>query len=479
MNKITVLVLAIFSLFAEHANAQVSTSALGTGDLMELEAIQTPLGTFVAASMEDFNPPVFGRRIFIHRSTDMGTSWNLAHTIDTDSVYIDSGDPVLSIDVSGNIYMITMRRPGLVNYNYHLSLYISSDDGLTWNHAGYPYDGSEFADFPQLISSGNGELYLSYTLLSLIDSLPAKIHFIKSANGGFNWTNPIEFDASVPALKSVLGADLSWSANNQLCLTYGDNDYSKLYFTSSSDSGSTWQNVNIINNVTKNSTNKLISNTNFNHLGIVSHRPHITQTDIYYSYSLDNGGQWQSSIIADSSAYCEGVIDSTGNVHLIYNQLKQSVFSLMYTYSTDRGQTFSAPYTLYSAPFVKAAIGEYQSLILASDGLFHLTFVDWSDNSDAKQLVFAPLLTSLDLKLSKYDIPIVYPNPVKGKMYVEVSGLQDAGYYELVNLSGIVLKKGQLLKERAGMDLSELVPGAYLLRIVNGRRIFIRKIIKA
>jgi len=96
--------------------------------------------------------------------------------------------------------------------------------------------------------------------------------------------------------------------------------------------------------------------------------------------------------IDDNSSYGEGIMDNFGNIHIAHNhQYSGNESKILYQYSKDSGTPFSNPISLYSmSNNSNNMFGEYQSLLLLNDNLFHLSFIDIGDYFKAKELVFNP-----------------------------------------------------------------------------------------
>ncbi|PWH81529.1 hypothetical protein DIS18_14720 [Algibacter marinivivus] len=75
------------------------------------------------------------------------------------------------------------------------------------------------------------------------------------------------------------------------------------------------------------------------------------------------------------------------------------------------------------------------------------------------------------------DIYKVYPNPIKGDiLYVKNIDLENPSTYQISNIYGQAFSAGTLTNN--AIDFSSLPSGTYLLRLTNGKRSVIKKIIK-
>lgn len=472
------IILLIISIYIDANLFGQSISSLGTGEIVELESVQSSVtGTLVVSSMErDSNSKT---KVLIHRSTDNGFSWDFVDSIVPLMGGSEVPDPVITSDDSGNFYIANMRvnngiPPSLTTVD--IEVYKSSDDGQNWVLAGIPHLNNSIADYPQIIAKGDGELFLVYSYLTgfpLIDD--AILTFKKSTDGGSTWTAGIEIDAD--SLRSI-GADFSWFANDTLLISTGNRDSSLIHCYASSDLGDTWNEIQTftIPNGETSHLAKPISNPLYSYYGVISHKPHSENTPIAYHSEIN--GISKSQII-DFGAYAQGYITDDGIIHLVYNKRENGVFTIRYLYSNDAGVTFSSPISIYTGTFVDSEFGEYQSLIYGNDGLFYLTFCDWSDNSAAKTLTFPPLITTSVKKASVNNLQ-VFPNPTSGVFRVKLPNHQQKVKIRIIDLKGNIVEESIVAQndQTINFDISYLESGIYLVLLENDTKIMVEQIIK-
>ena len=467
--------LSFFLLSMLNVQAQIPDT-INTSPVTELQTVETPANTFLTALM--INNPAYHSRTVIYRSTDNGVTWDSVFSYGADADFYATPDPVLTVDSAGNVYLTVMRHlPVTYTFTAHLWVYRSVDDGLTWTLESTPYNGTGFADFPSITSLGDGLTYLSYTHYEWDTSY---ITFIRSFDGSTTWTDTSTFGTLPFSGWTAVGSDLGFSKDNKLFLSYGDYNLGVVYFSSSNDSGLTWapvQNVPIAA-VSNFNITKIVSSKNYSHLGIIAHKPH-QLTTVYYINSLDTGNTWQPYLtISNSSAYCEGVIDNAGNVNLIYNENDYSTPRLCYRYSTDEGQTFGAPITLLSWTSVSLTAGEYQSILLGNDGLFHVTYVDWNGGGAAKHLIFAPLATDIYAVDPSSHAPRIFPNPVHDVLTFQSDDTNAGATFDLINNDGKIMMSGKVNLPYTSVNTSSLTVGVYLLRVTDKNLMYVQKVVR-
>jgi hypothetical protein len=71
----------------------------------------------------------------------------------------------------------------------------------------------------------------------------------------------------------------------------------------------------------------------------------------------------------------------------------------------------------------------------------------------------------------------IYPNPVSDELIIEIKGNNVETYFEILNLTGQVVYRGNVLQKTA-VKTSEFNSGVYLVKIKNGKSYAFKKIIK-
>lgn len=456
----------------------------------ELEAVQSPSGAFVVALMVVDSIPL-GTHCYltIYRSTNNGASWDsVTYFPNPNGGYL--ADPAMTIDSAGVISLVIMSNPAKdkgyreifanpskADSGYaqtHLKLYRSADEGLTWQYIGEPYSGINMADYPKIMSTGPGKLELTYTLYTP-DSF---INFVSSSDGGVTWSTPVTFTAPPGStFYQSIGCDLGITGNNAYCLAFGDYNYDSIYFSISTDSGTTWSTLDTIPGIITFTVNKVICQKGVIPIGILSHQPHTLVSPLYFSASSNQGGIWTTSLLSDSASYAQGFIDTQGVFHVIYNKIEGPDFKLMYTWSDDGGVTFRAPVALFSGTAdVDWWTGEYQSLILARDQMFHLTFIDLSDSAHPRQIIFAPELDGIASGSEGDKMPRIFPNPARDVLNIIIPAGSTFTRYEISDIKGSVIQSDDLGTGSLQIRLPEQEKGMLFLKLISPTRTVVSKI---
>jgi len=485
MNLRTTLFAAfLFFTFQTTLNSQI-VGDLNTDEVSELDAVQLPSGTWLATSMEIVPDIGVGYRVLVHRSTDNGYTWTLEKSFEVTDAYTAIGDPVIAVDVDGNAQLLFMSLVNFTGFNVHLSLYTSNDDGENWEFVSRPYAEEDLADTPQLLIDDNNTFYISYTLFDGVTIQPSETHFIKSEDGGLNWTDPIVFD-SFQTVGDV-GSYISQS-NEQINLVFNDYNLPFTYFSSSQDEGNTWTDLIEFPNTIDFAINKIVSHKDLDNVCVLTHQAHNPTSGIHINYSLDNGISWESYFLVEDASMAEGYMDDDGNIHLTYNQIIGDDYSLNYIYSTDGGASFSEAQVLFQDKifqnplpnFLLAITGESQSMILGEDNMFHVTFIDWSDETKAKHLIFEPFnfFSSDQLDAVNQNNVSIYPNPSSDFVHVTWTEQENFTSYSVHDLAGKTYKTASIASTlNNSIDVRDLDSGTYFLRLNNDKVVLIKKII--
>jgi PKD repeat protein len=72
----------------------------------------------------------------------------------------------------------------------------------------------------------------------------------------------------------------------------------------------------------------------------------------------------------------------------------------------------------------------------------------------------------------------VYPNPVNHLLNVQLDSAQPGDFYTIYNINGEKINSKIILSSLSTVDFGNYSPGIYLLRVINGNRVFNERIIK-
>jgi len=483
MKSLLIICISIF-LTQTNVSSQI-ISDLNTFPVSELDAVQLPSGSLICTSMEIVPNIGFGYRVLMSRSIDNGNTWFYTETFETDGQYTAIGDPVLALDNEGKPYLLFMSSVNN-SLNIHLHLYVSEDDGANWDLVGTPYSAQDFADTPCLIIDEDNTFYISYTEFNTNTILPSVTHVIKSEDAGMTWSEP-KFFEPIQSNGSV-GSYLSFSNENQLNLIFGDYSLPYTYYTSSNDEGESWSQLIEFPNTIDFAISKIVGHKNQENICVFIHQAHNATSGIHLVHSQDNGLSWDSYFLVEKASMAEGYMGADGNVHLTYNQIEGNQYSLNYIYSTDGGVSFSDPLVVFEAETFSDPLpadllfitGESQSMILGLDYMFHMTFIDWSDETKAKHLIFEPFDFMTSVQNNTYiesDISL-FPNPANDFINLKISSNQKYKSWSIHDMANNTFLEGAFNSiTNTEIDVSQLSAGTYFVRLYSENTIVIKRII--
>lgn len=144
------------------------------------------------------------------------------------------GDPVLAYDSLGNLYYLQMYQIGSLYGGWVAK---STDKGLTFPQitSAYSFNGG-LGDKPWITSDQTGGPYSNYLYVGWRQFGSTGMRFVRSTNGGLNWSTPIVLSGSQGAYVCV-GANGNTQGGN---LYFGCISGSNILVYKSSDGGATF-----------------------------------------------------------------------------------------------------------------------------------------------------------------------------------------------------------------------------------------------
>jgi len=310
----------------------------------------------IVAAWRDFrmgyppNPVV--RRIGYTYSTNGGANWAASQLLpDPTPTYVSQSDPVLTSDAQGNFYLSsTSRKSNNFPELRDQIVYKSTNSGQTWFLLGAAIvatgGGGEDKEWMFCDPVPTNPTYNNIFLTST-NTQTGVIRFVKSTNGGVNWSTPVNvgsggtgsniasgtngyiyvvWDANGPRFSRSTDFGASFGAAFQIytanmngfpfiCVDYSNrqtrgnvyvvwDDNNDVWFQRSTNGGTNWLAAPIrINDVTTNSQiwPAIQCDTN----GILSVVYYDNRTgsawNSYFAYSTDAGNTWFNSVLSDMS----------------------------------------------------------------------------------------------------------------------------------------------------------------------------------
>jgi BNR repeat-like domain len=283
--------------------------------------------------------------IYYKKSTDGGTTWTGSKRLTWTSA--SSAGAALAIDSSDNLYLAWQDlTPG----NFEIYCKKSTDGGNTWtgNQRITWNQGGSYQ--PALAVDSSGYIHLLWS-----DATPGncEIYYKKSTDGGASWS-----------ASKRLTWTATWSGGLAIAVDSADKlhafwyDYapgnSELYYTKSTDGGSTWK---AGQRLTWTSGSSYYPAVAVDSSGIISlawddNTP--GNYEIYYKKSTDGGTTWTAGRrLAWPPSDCTApaiAADSFGNPLVVWPNSAPGKYDLYYSKSTDGGATWATSKRLTWTP---------------------------------------------------------------------------------------------------------------------------------
>jgi len=505
--------------------------------------------------------------ISIYYSNDFGETWDKSPfngIVDQNAIVLGGGDPVLVFDAKGNLHLtyIMLSISDFISFksNEHINHAVSSDGGKSWTTNNYfkskAFSTSDveltgldrFLDKQWMVadltnSPFHGNVYMGFVDFNIQDSLVTmEVDVIEPNDTSFVY-NPIKVTSD--SFKFVQFASVDINNNGDFFISYVgsyDSLHYSLYNSISIDGAKSFSEPRKISDFyypgfsvysEKSSVEGIvdryfpspyiaIDRSNGDHEGRIYatwtspgfDTVDITGSDIYLTYSDDNGLNWNDPIIVNNDAlnnsdqfYSNLEVNGIGIPILCFydkrNDAENNHHTDYYiTYSLDlENLSFSTQFPLTKRPsdFSKIGnktggfgIGEYNKTI--STNSYAIPF--WADgrknNGDLNvYMALIPLngkepnvgFQEINLINEKIQIKSIDPNPNNGDFNIKFSLKSISNIsFDLFNLKGEKIYYKNLGEKNIGdynihLSLSDIKNGVYLMRINSKFGITTKKLI--
>jgi predicted neuraminidase len=267
--------------------------------------------------------------IFFSQSNDEGSTWNSPRNI-SDGTY-DSEFPEMVIDDNDNLGVVWYYRDGK---SYKIWFRDSTDLGATWGlHQNISSD-LEGMWYPDITSGSDGSIHVVWN-----GTYPNHhdIWYTRGRIGTVNWIEPLNVMSQSPGLS--YHPDIAVDNMGTIHVFWHDSYINGLsdfdiHYRRSSDNGLTWSNSQILTATSSESYHPSIATDSAGNLNLVWQDNVTGNDDIYFSRSTDSGSTWSTPINLSNntalSASAEIAVDSTGNIHVVWADNSRGVFQIFY-----------------------------------------------------------------------------------------------------------------------------------------------------
>lgn len=256
------------------------------------------------------------------RSDDNGLNWG-----DIINISTISRGPLYSsicVDSSGNIYAAWVEN--LIDNGHYVSrIYFgfSTNGGITWSQSiNIPNANNTWDVYEPAISvNGSGNIFVIWKEVS--GWYDQAIYFSESTDSGATWSTPKNISNN-PQDSRVHYINMAFDNSSNIYAVWNFeylNKYS-VQFCKSTDNGITWDqpvNINILN---KKYAHPAIAVDCLNNINLIWNDETSENTEIYFIRSMDNGESWTLPInisnTQNSSCYPDIAIDSSCNIYIVW-----------------------------------------------------------------------------------------------------------------------------------------------------------------
>lgn len=297
----------------------------------------------INAFWRDYQTSIVNPEIYMVRSTDNGTNWgsqiNISQTSDV------SVAPAAAVDISNNINVVWQEWIP-TSTQYDICFRRSTSAGSSWSETVNVSNTVWTSSLPTIAVDTSGIIYLAWlerVLQGGVDKYT--IYFSKSSDGGSTWASPVTIvdmtcESQIKMAISNLGIlAVAWRSGD--CTSKGD-----IYVSSSINQGGQWSTpVNVSNSSASDSTTPDIT---FDYGGtiIAAWKDEVSgNAEIFFSKSPDYGATWTTPVnISNTSGFSRSPslkVDLVGNINCVWMDRTTGNNEIYYSRSTDSGSTWT------------------------------------------------------------------------------------------------------------------------------------------
>ncbi len=315
--------------------------------------------------------------IYYKKSTDGGATWGTSKRLTWTSG--SSLGPTLAVDPSGHLHAVwDDSTPGNEEVYYKKS----TDGGDTWSTAKRLTSTSGNSSEASLVADPSGHLHVAW-----YDSTPGneEVYYKKSTDGGNTWSTAKRLTwNSGSSRRPVLAVDPS----GHLHVVWYDSTPGnwQVYYKKSTNEGSTWTESKRLTWSSGFASDPALAIDPSGHLHVVWYDSAPGHFEIYYKMSTDEGASWAASKrltwTSDDSLWPVIGVDSSGYLHVVWQDLTPGNYEVYYKKSTDGGATWTTSQRLTWTS------GASWFPTMASDSSDYVHVVWYDDTSGSEEIYY-------------------------------------------------------------------------------------------
>jgi hypothetical protein len=314
--------------------------------------------------------------IYYRRSEDGGATWSAAQRLTWASD--DSYYPAIAIDNSDTIHVLWYDDP---SGNQEIYCRRSKDGGATWSVAQRLTWTSGDSYYPALAIDSNNYIHVIWQ-----DSTPiaTEIYYKQSKDGGGTWSLSKRVTWALDwyyrpalAIDSANTIHAAWQ-----CDVSGSNE---IYYKRSTDGGAAWS---VTQRLTWNSGDTIepaMAADTSNYVHVVWYDDTSGNDEIYYKRSADGGATWGGvQRLTSTTAHSRRpviAIDSSGNIHVVWDDRKIGFPEIYYRHSTNQGASWSGVQRLTWT----SRYSESPAIAIDSNDTIHVV---WEDDTPGNKEIY-------------------------------------------------------------------------------------------
>ncbi len=265
---------------------------------------------------------------------------------------------------------IKVRTPSANNHETD-SLPFVLHDNHKFNTTVNIYDSTYDSRYPSAVIAGDGNIHVVWQ-----DHVPGshEIYYSSSLANGESWKAP----RSLSGQGDFRAPNLAIDKEGNLFVVFYDNnnDARNIYIRRSTDIGTTWSTAQNLSHTLRGSFDPVITVGEPGRLYVAWIDDTPGQRTIVFTRSADYGDTWEQMRIISNmhgvANYAAICVDSMENVYLVWFQENENDFSLFFSHSMDKGDTWTTPLQLtpLATPLCRSDIA------VDSGGIVHIVFDD-------------------------------------------------------------------------------------------------------